>query len=197
MKTFVKILVPLVVLSLLILHTIAISSIGIKSIPMNSNDVIIDCENCHNEIITSVNSHFIESSNDCQFCHIVNTNTTDHQILSITDNDVCVACHVEQSEMNSSDVHSSVYCMDCHDPHGSNEDYMFTKNVVQLCSENCHTKEEQGNSHAVGGDLIDERTGQQLTCISTCHNLHSPKEDKLLQYTVTNVCYECHQEMYE
>lgn len=196
MRIFVKVLLPLVVLLMLVLNTVAISSVGIRSISMNSKDKASDCENCHNEKITSISSHFIESDNDCQFCHIVNTNSSDHEILSIKDNDVCVACHVEQSEFNSSDAHSTLLCIECHNPHGSSQDYMFNKTVVTLCNEVCHTKKELGNSHAVGGDLIDKRTGQQLTCISTCHNLHNAKEEKLLQYSVRNVCYECHKEMY-
>ena len=73
---------------------------------------------------------------------------------------------------------------------------MFNKNVVTLCRENCHNKAQLGNSHPVGGHSQDRRTGQQLTCVSTCHSLHNPKEEKLLQYSVRNVCYECHQEMY-
>lgn len=174
----------------------AVSSSGIKNISLNNGEDINNCQSCHDEIINSKQSHFIESSDDCQFCHVVNKNSSDHVILSIKDNDLCVACHVEQSDMNSSSAHEPLFCVECHNPHGSNQDKMFNKTVVDLCREKCHTKAELGNSHRVGGTMIDARTGGELTCISTCHSLHNPKEAKLLQYSATYVCQECHEEMY-
>ncbi len=193
-EDFMRILLGIIGLVLLI--TIGVSSAGIKNITMSSRDVGNDCMSCHSNTINSSESHFIETSDDCQFCHITNDNSSDHEVLSIKNNDICVACHVGQSDMNTADVHSSLYCVECHSPHGSKQDYMFRENVVTMCRESCHTNNELGNSHSVGGHVIDTRTGQQLTCISTCHSLHNPKEEKLLQYSETYVCYECHQEMY-
>ena len=154
------------------------------------------CLNCHQDMMGSYNNHFIQNDDDCQLCHLIDYSIPGHSISTITENSICLACHVEQDVINTDKMHKDLICRDCHNPHGSVNQYMFNNNIVSLCSNDCHTTHELGYSHPVGDDYVDKRTGEELTCISTCHSLHHPKDTKLLQYSGNNVCSQCHMDHY-
>lgn len=153
------------------------------------------CGNCHQDKIDSGAAHFIKSSEDCYFCHaIMPTQTISgrHEIITLKTNDACQACHNAQGTVTAIG-HENLACADCHNPHGSAIEPNLGRPVIELCSESCHTSRELGRSHPIGTGVIDKNTGTTMTCTSTCHNIHNPKEaGKLLQAAALDLCHSCH-----
>lgn len=154
------------------------------------------CLDCHNSVLSG-NQHFIESSDECLYCH-ENKGPTEngHRVITSVDDNICLACHIEQDPMISSSQHSLINCVDCHNPHGSKEVYNMNYDMISLCADNCHDHNQLGNSHPVGARYTDKRTGDEMTCVSTCHSVHTPREPKLLRYTSEDLCRQCHESKY-
>lgn len=150
------------------------------------------CQSCHSDMFKTQDNHFISTADDCRFCHDVTGSGSKHEVSTIENNSACVACHPQQDRLNTSDTHADMLCADCHAVHGSEITSQLIRPVVQLCSASCHTTHELGRSHPLGQQITDNRTGGELTCISTCHSLHKPKDKKLLQIAATHLCSACH-----
>jgi len=154
------------------------------------------CLQCHSDKIPNGSSHFIQSGDDCLFCHNVDmtqVSYASHKVLTMDQDEVCQACHGSTGGMITTVGHESLRCVECHNPHGSRNEHMLTNAPISLCSESCHTSHELGRSHPVGAGITDINTGSTLTCTSTCHTVHHPKEENnLLQLTATDLCRSCH-----
>ncbi len=150
-----------------------------------------DCLACHNGMFDGKPGHFIQDNVDCMFCHSWTTSGGSVFYVSNT-NLVCVACHADHSVENQTVSHSNMQCIDCHNPHGSANEHMFTKTEITLCGSNCHGQHDLGLSHPTGEGTVDKITGGEVTCISTCHTMHQPVEEKMLQVASIDLCYQCH-----
>ncbi len=129
------------------------------------------CVDCHNEKLVSGESHFVDNSDDCLFCHEVTSVSTIHEVSTYSSNVVCEACHPRRYEETLDSGHADLSCSNCHDPHGSNNEKMLMKPVISLCMESCHTDGDLGLSHPVGADKVDRNIGSSMTCVSTCHSI--------------------------
>jgi len=161
-----------------------------------ANKQELSCMNCHAGTINQPQSHYIESDDDCMFCHDVAWEGAAHSVATVADNSSCVACHVAQDQLNSENIHSDQQCSSCHNPHGSSNDFMFVSSANNLCNSTCHTDGDIGVSHPVGENTVDQHTGGEMTCVSSCHSLHQPKEPKLLQWSNIDLCFQCHVDKY-
>ncbi len=156
----------------------------------------IDCVECHEQVLNSGNSHLPFSNDDCFLCHEGSMRGDMHDVKTYRDDIVCVSCHLDYPEYNQNLVHNNILCIDCHNPHRSDNDLILMRGEIGLCTESCHTNETLGNSHPVGRKIADPNTGGELTCISTCHSIHSPTQAKSLQLATIDLCQSCHSEKY-
>lgn len=153
-----------------------------------------DCLGCHQSIRSGTTTHFIESSDDCMFCH---ERTPDGDVLSFqSDNLVCVACHADHEVNLSTADHDDLSCTDCHDPHSSDQPHLFTRTELAVCADNCHGYHDLGLSHPTGTGTTDAITGEMLTCVSSCHSMHAPRDEKMLQMASTDLCHQCHDDKF-
>ena len=156
-----------------------------------------DCLNCHNDYVSSAIRHFLDSSNDCQFCHeVVGVTEGVHQIETYGGDNICMACHADHESGIAEQIHTNQECITCHNPHGSDHSPNLVMSNLLLCSESCHDADQLGLSHPIGSEAIVESSGEEMTCVSTCHSIHQPQEEKLLQYSAIDLCTQCHGDKY-
>ena len=159
-----------------------------------------NCLSCHGQSFSNMPTHFIEGDSDCRFCHEVpasvrnNRPLEGHAVDTFVSNALCQSCHVEIGNSNTLTKHNGFNCIECHSSHGSNNEHALIKKAVPLCSDNCHTTYELGNSHPVGNELVDKNNENELTCVSSCHSNHQPQEEKMLQLAEVDLCTTCHAE---
>lgn len=155
-----------------------------------------NCLECHQDSFISENNHFIESSDDCQFCHEVSSQATDHKAITFASNTLCESCHFDIDQGAQLLKHDSFNCVNCHSAHGSDFQYSLKDNAVSFCAETCHNEGQLGLSHPVGEGVVDKHAGGEMTCVSTCHTNHKPIEEKMLQLASNDLCGQCHEEKY-
>ena len=153
-----------------------------------------NCLGCHDSLIRGQTRHFVESNDDCMFCH---ERTPDGDVLSFqSDNLVCVACHADHEVSLSTAGHADLSCTECHNPHSSDQPNLFARTELSVCADNCHGSHDLGISHPTGARITDVTTGEMVTCVSTCHSMHAPGNEKMLQMASTELCYQCHDEKF-
>lgn len=155
-----------------------------------------NCLQCHQSSFSNSNNHFIDNSDDCQFCHEVSSQESNHETETYASNALCQSCHFDIDKETQLLRHDSFNCINCHSAHGSDFEYSLKDNTVSFCAENCHDKDQLGLSHPVGEGVTDKHAGGEMTCVSTCHTNHKPTEEKMLQLASNDLCGQCHQEMY-
>lgn len=128
---------------------------------------------------------------NCLACH---TPAGNHYELKEKGDKLCFSCHqdlVEKIEVSVHGPDSGLTCLSCHKQHASDYPFLLNEEPIKQCTA-CH---EEGNSHPVGGDLIDDQTGNKLTCTSSCHAPHGEGvPDNLLLRKDNNdgLCLSCH-----
>jgi len=153
-----------------------------------------DCLKCHVDRFDRPVGHFIETNDDCAYCHEINPSGS--EILTVTDNTVCQVCHIANSDAVEGGAHLGVSCMTCHDPHSGDYPHRFRKAEVSLCLGDCHGDHDLGVSHPIGETVPDPRVGGAMSCVSTCHSMHRPKEPRMLQMAALDLCRECHRDKF-
>lgn len=149
----------------------------------------------------------------CESCHAkLDTSKMPHKPqgkiakgLSAEVPELCFGCH-DKGMFNNKFVHVPVaggMCLDCHNPHVSDNIKMLNKEPVELCLE-CHpdikTKGHGGFSfgqHPLGfegNDLMDpKREGRKFYC-GACHDPHSSEHPKQTRYGKgVMMCVQCHE----
>lgn len=105
--------------------------------------------------------------------------------------ETCLQCH-DRAEFGKTFVHNAIElgCTACHDVHNSNFGDFTGEKLNQLCAE-CHGKAME-HAHPLGGEYLDPRTDEPLTCLS-CHEAHSSEYDKILTFDQRrDLCIQCH-----
>lgn len=105
--------------------------------------------------------------------------------------DSCLQCHMEvQGQFNLPHSHpvaeGMVACVDCHDPHSSEDRALFDEGMLMpqsgSCTE-CHP--------AQAGPFAFEHEGMREGC-TACHDPHGSVNDKMLKVRNANLCLQCH-----
>ena len=106
--------------SLIVFGLVLMMTMAFALVPnANSGASTGSCGECHDSVLSERTNHFIDTEDDCLFCHETDPTGAGGHVYSFGENDLCVACHVEQDRVEETDVHSGINCIECHDPHGS------------------------------------------------------------------------------
>lgn len=160
------------------------------------------CFTCHkdkSEELVKYSVHQPFAQGDCLSCH--NPHASENRYLLVNEtNELCYKCHNDLRGRLESDSHSSIggaagtgLCLNCHRPHSSDLAALSTNDPVPFC-QSCHNLSEPERNHPVGKPYLDERTGKELTCTSTCHDPHGSTFIYMLrQENNDGLCLTCHQ----
>lgn len=150
-----------------------------------------ECLACHFSA-PDVTGHPGTDGTGCTYCHHWTIVGNDIESIMTPDNADCVGCHVNSETYRVNSAHEAYPCTTCHIPHGSNQDHLLIGSANTLCTTGCHLPELLGQSHPRGSGTIDTHTGAELTCISTCHSIHTTGPEHLLTLAPPYLCASCH-----
>ncbi len=153
------------------------------------------CLRCHRgvqaDLETDYNGH-LDHESSCTDCHAPHA-ADGAGLLSAPQGVLCMRCHFEGTAEKPKAMyatHDGMDCTECHVPHGSPETAFLTADAVAACAD-CHVAAHR-SSHPVGPDVIDERTGEPVTCLS-CHQLHGADFPQYLPLDPNmDLCVTCH-----
>lgn len=168
---------------------------------MSAKDVTLTCISCHANHKADGHKAEADKVEDCANCHRIHAGTED--LLKAPKEVICQSCHNDQQVRIQNSEHvdisnSSGPCLSCHDAHQRSDHDFLKVSAIETCR-SCHDDDtgRTGYSHPVGNPLIDNRTGGELTCTSTCHEPHGTGKPYLLRLDYDDgLCFKCH-ELYE
>ncbi|MBI5647455.1 MAG: cytochrome c3 family protein [Ignavibacteriae bacterium] len=157
------------------------------------------CGPCHAPMVTRKNAHAPVTDWDCLTCH----DAAAKQPFALHANKdfgtaVCGECHGDATEAveKSETQHfpATDRCMQCHDPHGTDERALLVDKVNTICA-SCHA-EMAKTPHPIANHPLTtvERPSTQvrrLDCAS-CHLPHASALPKLVRGTGMALCSTCH-----
>ncbi len=165
--------------------------IDLNELPKQAQSLI--CLKCHTGNATfnlhnwNAGTHNM-SGVSCFDCHNVHQGPD----LKVHPKDVaalCFKCHQDIKAEFALPTHHPVpegrmYCIDCHEPHGSeNEKLLKEASIKDLCT-NCHSEKE--------GPFIFEHADLTEDC-RNCHVPHGSVNNNLLTAKLPFLCKQCHQ----
>jgi len=143
------------------------------------------CLTCHTGIKDWESRAFVHGPmymGGCTLCHGPHGGSFRYLLWAEGSTALCVACHSDKENLVRKNkplqfVHGIIKglgCVACHDPHGSDQPFMLSKPINQLCV-SCHTglagitRGHPVGGHPVSGPKERRRPGRELTCVS-CHD---------------------------
>jgi len=151
------------------------------------------CFTCHKDKsreLTKYSLHKPFSEGKCLICHEPHKSDNPNLLVEETDK-LCSKCHSQTRDKLEFSPHSA--CSTCHKSHSSDFPTLEVDEPVALC-QSCHNEGPAERNHPVGKPFIDERTGTELTCSSTCHDPHRNEYPPMLrQPNLDGLCLTCHQ----
>lgn len=150
------------------------------------------CTDCHDDKQSAKYVHPPAQEGECTACH---EPTPEHLeeggpggMKTNRTASACYQCHDAKNEGKV--VHPALEmegeCIQCHNPHGSDNKYFLVKPENQLCFE-CHDpvppQAAEGSEHSVVTD--------GKACLN-CHDPHSSDNDSLLIASPKTLCLSCH-----
>jgi len=164
--------------------------IDIKDLPAQARSLI--CLKCHTANATfnlhnwNAGEHAI-SDVSCSECHKVHVGP-DLTVRLEEMETMCESCHkqakVEFSLPSHHPIHEKkVFCVSCHDPHGTTSEKMLRKETVKETCTQCHAEKE--------GPFVFEHAEVTEDCRS-CHSAHGSVNNNLLTLQVPFLCLQCH-----
>lgn len=109
----------------------------------------------------------------------------------------CLSCHNQQISLTQRFPHPFIKeerCTACHTSYDESMHKEIIKPTLDICI-TCHSQEKLGRSHPVGEGIRDPNTESTMTCVSSCHLMHS--SDYRYQTPFKNnmdLCLSCHKE---
>jgi predicted CXXCH cytochrome family protein len=144
----------------------------------------------------------------CTLCHDPHGGKYRYQLWAAGSLQLCITCHSDKRNLVSKKkkqrpayVHGIIYgegCVVCHSPHATDERYMLSKPINELCT-GCHHKlagVKRGHpvaGHPTTAPQDPRRPGRRLVC-SSCHNPHGSSYQYMLINTLqgARLCRGCH-----
>ncbi len=161
------------------------------------SDVKSVCTRCHDDIREEAAQPYTHNLNDersCMNCHNAHTSSAD-ALLARPQQTMCMQCHFKGDEYTEDSresllTHDGMECTSCHVPHGSSNPQYFVAGKTEMCA-GCHERAHR-SSHPIGPEVIDPKTGEQVTCLS-CHQLHGADFEPYLPLSPEmDLCIQCH-----
>ncbi len=165
--------------------------IDIKNLPAQAKSLI--CLKCHTANATfnlhnwNAGSHSV-SDVSCLDCHNVHAGP-DLTVRLEDMESMCENCHqaagVQFSLPSHHPIHEKkIFCVSCHDPHGTTSEKMLRKETIKETCTQCHAEKE--------GPFVFEHADLMEDC-RTCHNAHGSVNNDLLTLQPPFLCLQCHQ----
>lgn len=154
------------------------------------------CLKCHEDQAGARKAEFhahIDGDRSCTNCHNPHASNVG-ALMASSQQTLCTRCHftdVPAKDKPKYMTHPGQECSSCHAPHGAdNARYLVNSDVMTMCR-TCHADVHR-NSHPMGGEVIDKRTGGVLDCLS-CHKLHGSTQQFYLAFNPDmDLCIQCH-----
>lgn len=107
---------------------------------------------------------------------------------AVNELETCYKCHAEKKAQIRKSAHMPLVegkmgCASCHNPHGSTDEKLLTKNSVMETCYSCHQDKR--------GPFLWEHAPARENCIN-CHNAHGGHNDKMLVTKIPLLCQRCH-----
>jgi DmsE family decaheme c-type cytochrome len=164
--------------------------IDLNKLPAQAKSLI--CLKCHTANATfnlhdwNAGAHSVGDVS-CSDCHKVHAGP-DLTVRLEDMEGMCEGCHQQaQTEFALPSHHpiheKRIFCVSCHDPHGTTSDVMLRKTGVKETCTQCHAEKE--------GPFVYEHADLMEDC-RTCHSPHGSVNNNLLNQQVPFLCLQCH-----
>jgi predicted CXXCH cytochrome family protein len=126
---------------------------------------------------------------ECSRCHREGDRGKEH-----VDEDLCRDCHKLEKYLSKRFRHSlEEGCLSCHQNHSPKGKPLLKDDPIDLCIR-CHDSVTQGRTHPMR--VRDPNTGGELTCTSSCHDVHGTDFKFLCRLEPgRELCISCHQDL--
>ena len=165
--------------------------IPISEIPAGAQSLV--CLKCHSSFSLANLSGWSSSRHavgqvSCSDCHQIHKGPQ-QKVPRDDISDLCLGCHEEVAARLHLPSHHPVLekkitCGDCHDPHGTSQDYnLKAASIKDLCVR-CHADKKGPFVVEHGTTLTDDCTA--------CHNPHGSINTAMTTYSQPFLCLQCH-----
>lgn len=165
--------------------------IDLKNLPTPAKSLL--CLKCHTSNATfnlhnwNAGTHSMNEVT-CVNCHNIHQGPD----LKVSPRDtfaMCTNCHQTQKAQfympsRHAVVEQKIYCIDCHNPHGTLSDLQLRKETVKETCAQCHADKE--------GPYTFEHADLTENC-SNCHVAHGSPNENMLQVAMPFLCMQCHE----
>jgi DmsE family decaheme c-type cytochrome len=164
--------------------------LDIMNLPPQAQSLI--CLKCHSAASIPALAHWrtsVHALNDvsCFDCHKLHQGPqqkVSHDQMA----EMCFGCHPQIQAENTLFSHhplreKKMFCVDCHDVHGSSQERLLKGNSPKETCTRCHM-EKQGPFAFEHGDVTEN--------CSNCHTPHGSVNNNLLRASMPFLCLQCH-----
>ena len=165
--------------------------IDLKNLPATAQSLI--CLKCHTANAT-FNLHYWNAGDhavnevSCFSCHDIHAGP-DLKVTPLASSKLCFGCHPSARAQFALPSHhplneGRVFCIDCHDPHGSFAEYDLLKDSVKETCVQCHAEKR--------GPFVYQHADVAENCLN-CHSPHGSVNTRLLNAREPFLCLQCHE----
>ena len=139
---------------------------------------------CHVPIAKHTVRHS-QTAADCTACHLQVGDAATHKFsFPVSKEELCLKCHQLPAEAHTHAPVKDGKCMECHDPHGSENKAELRGDPNRDLCVRCHDSKFKNKAFVHGPVAVGACT--------TCHKPHSSDVPKLLQADANTLCKTCH-----
>ena len=164
--------------------------IQIEQLPAQAQSLI--CLKCHSASSTPVLQFWSASTHansdvSCSDCHELHKGPQ-QKVSRKEMAELCYGCHQQVRMQFAQFSHhpvpeDKISCVDCHNPHGSTQEYLLKGQTVKETCTRCHMEYQ--------GPFVYEHADVTEDC-TNCHKSHGSPNDPLLTASQPFLCMQCH-----
>ncbi|MBT7668627.1 MAG: hypothetical protein HN623_03540 [Bdellovibrionales bacterium] len=162
---------------------------------------------CHQDLSTKKFLHGpVKSQSGCMICHFPDKNSIPTKerhieylpINSRASHNACLVCHEGFIDLVKRVPHIHAKglkrsCLDCHDPHQSNDKMFLRDEIIQDGCLHCHQKAPSDKNRL----LQHHGNWQTSKECNKCHFTHASGHPKLMKKSAQQLCFDCHSRQLE